>query len=165
MVGYCAEEKGEAVHTHSGLTVAEIFADLAPRTLEDFEALGQNGKYPPGATLFEIGETCSGVFWVSSGQVRVSVSDSFGQRVMSRVAQPGELLGLKAALCGELHEATARTEGPSEVSFLSRDSLSGFLSSHPDAAFRIVQRLSDRLSVAMDQFRLVSDFAQPKPLN
>jgi CRP-like cAMP-binding protein len=153
------------VHSHSGLTVAEVFAGLAPRTLQDFEALGQKGTYPPGATLFDIGETCNGVFWVSSGQVRLSVSDPLGQRVMSHVAQPGELLGLKAALCGELHEATARTEGPSEVNFLSRDSLSGFLSSHPDATFRIVQRLSDRLSVAMDQFRLVCGFSFPKPLN
>lgn len=153
------------VNTPGSLTMGEIFADLAPETLEDFRALGQKGSYSAGATLFKTGEVCSGVFWIYSGQVRVSVSDTLDQSAVSHIALPGELLGLQSALCGEPHEATARAEGPTEVNFLSRDSLSKFLFSHPDAAFRIVERLSDRLRIAMEQFRFFSRFTPLRPLN
>ncbi len=151
--------------TDAGLIVGEIFERLAPETLRDFEALGHKSWYSPGMILFGADEPCSGVFWVSFGQVSVNVSDSFGRCVMSYVAQPGEILGLKAALCGEACGITAQTEGPCEMVFVSRADLSAFLSSHPDAAFRIVQQLSAQLGLALDQLRSASTSNPPKPPN
>lgn len=153
------------MNANTSLTVSEIFGGLAPETLKDFEALGDKSWYAPGTVLFDADEACSGVFWVCFGQVSVTVSDSFGRCVVSHVAQPGEILGLKAVLCGETCGIMARTEGPCEVRFVSRDNLSAFLSSHADAAFRIVQRLSDRLGLALDQLRLASTDNRQKPPN
>ena len=141
------------MNTSSGLTVGEMLEGLPPETLLDFEALGHKGLYTPGATLFVAGEACSGIFWVVSGQVSVSVSDGFSPCAISHIAQAGEILGLKAALCDEPYGTTARTEGPSEVTFVNRADLSHFLHRHPNAAFRVVQQLSDRLGVALDQLR------------
>ena len=153
------------MNANIGLTVSEIFEGLAPETLRDFEALGDKGWYPPGTILFGAGEPCSGVFWVSFGQVSVTVSDSFGRCVLSHFARPGEILRLKAALCGEACGTTARTEGSCEMTFVSRDDFSAFLSSHADAAFRVVQRLSTQVGLAHDQLCSVSTFNPPKPPN
>lgn len=153
------------MNAYVALTIDEVFDSLALKTLMDFEALGQKSSYPSGTILFGAGEPCSGIFWVSSGQVSVSVCDGLGQYVMSHIAQPGELLGLKAALCCEAYGATARTESPSDVSFMSRDDFSAFISSHPDAAFRIVQQLSNRLGLALDQLRSASNAKPQKPPN
>jgi CRP-like cAMP-binding protein len=153
------------MNANIGLTVGEIFGGLAPEALKDFEALGHKSWYPPGTILFGAGEPCSGVFWLSFGQVSVTVSDSFGRCVISHVARPGEILGLKAVLCGEACGTTARTESACEMTFVSRDDLSAFLSSHADAAFRIVQRLSTQVGIALDQLRSVSTSNPPKPPN
>lgn len=153
------------MNANIALTIGDIFEGLAPRTLKDFEALGHRRWYPPGTILFDAGQRCSGVFWVASGQVSVSVSASLNEHSISHVARPGELLGLKAALCGEEHAMTARTEAPCEVIFVSRDHLSVFLCSHADAAFRIVQQLSHRLGLALDELRALAAINPPKPPN
>lgn len=153
------------MNANIALTISEVFEGLAPGTLEDFKALGKKGWYPAGTILFGAGEPCFGIFWVSSGQVSVSVFDDSGPCAIAHVAQPGEVLGLKAALCGEAYGSTARTEGPSEVIFMSRDHFSSFLFSHGDAAFRIVQQLSNRLGLALDQLRSASTANPPKPPN
>jgi CRP/FNR family transcriptional regulator, polysaccharide utilization system transcription regulator len=153
------------VNTYAGLTMGEVFDGLMPDTLKDFQSLGHSVSHPPGTILFAAGEACTGVFCVSSGEVSVSAYDDYGRCLISHVARPGELLGLKAALCGEAYGITARTESPSEVIFVSRDHLSAFLSSHADAAFRIVQRLSERLGIALDQLRSASTVNLPKPPN
>jgi CRP-like cAMP-binding protein len=143
------------VSIHADLTVDEIFEGLSPKTVQDFRALGRKVSYPSGTTLIAAGKACTGVFWLSSGQVRVSFWDNHGAGVVSRIAKAGEILGLKAALCDEPYGITARTEKGSEGIFVSRDRLSEFLSNHADVAFRIVQQLSDRVGVALDQLRSV----------
>ena len=139
-----------------GLRIAEILDGLPAGTLRDFQSLTHPGWYPPGAVLFSAGDACAGVFWASSGQVNVSALDHYAQQVTSHIAEPGEILGLKAALCSEAYGATAWTKEPCEVNFIALNDLSAFLSTHPDAVFRIVERLSDRLHLTIGQFRLIS---------
>ncbi|HLI29946.1 MAG TPA: Crp/Fnr family transcriptional regulator [Terriglobia bacterium] len=151
--------------THEGLTIDEIFGGLTPKTLRDFQALGHMSAYLPGMVLFAGGEACAGIFWVISGQVRISTYDAAGRCVVARAAHIGELLGLYEALCAEAYETTAQVEEPSEVSFVSRADFWDFLSSHSDAAFRIVQHLGNRVDLALSQLRLASTLKPPKPPN
>lgn len=139
----------------AGLTVGEIFANLSRDTSRDFEALVQKCSHPGGTTLFGRGEPCRGVFWVLSGLVSVSETTELGPSILY-MARPGELLGLKEALCAEAYGTTTRTEGPCEVNFVNRADFSTFFSSHPDAAFRIVQQLSERMGIALNQLRSAS---------
>lgn len=151
--------------TQTDLTVSEIFEGLPPDTLEDFEALGYKSCYPPGIILFGAGDRCSGIFWVCSGPVSVTIPAGGEESLMSHIARAGELLGLEAALCGETYGTTARTEGPCDVVFMSQAHLSTFLSTHADAAFHIVQRLSKRLGVVLEQLRSASTADQQKRPN
>jgi CRP-like cAMP-binding protein len=151
--------------TYNGLTIGELFEGLPPETLREFRALGHRSFYPPDTTLFAFGEACVGVFWVISGDVRVSIFDLAGRCIMSRVAHAGEILGLRAALCGEAYGITARAEGHSEVGFVNRDDFSRFLSNQPEVTFRIVERLSDRLGFALDLLRSSSTASHPKRPN
>jgi CRP/FNR family transcriptional regulator, polysaccharide utilization system transcription regulator len=153
------------VNANIALTVREVFDGLARQTLTDFEALGQKSWYPPGVILFEAGEPCSSILRVYSGQVSLSVSGCLGDAAKLHIAQPGELIGLKAVLCGEAYAATARTEGPCEVIVTSRDEFSAFVLTHADAAFRIVSRLSHHLGIALDQLRCASTIDLPEQLN
>lgn len=151
------------MNANIALTIGKVFEGLTPETLRDFEVLGQKTWYPPDTILFSAGDACFGIFWVVSGRVSVSVSDGFNPCAISHVAEPGELLGLKAVLCREAYAMTARTVGRCEVIFVSQDHLSAFLSGHADAAFRIVQELSSRLGLALDQLRALAAVNPPKP--
>ncbi len=132
------------------LSLAEICEGLSPATCEEFQLLGKRRAYPRGFTLFRTGESCAGIFWIVSGRVRTSTG---GAENISQLAQPGEILGLKEALCGEAYSLSAETNGPAEVSFVSLEDLSVFLAGHPDAAFRIVQRLSGYLGLILEHLR------------
>lgn len=145
-----------AVSGRFPLTVGEILEGLTPETLIEFKALEQRSSYPPDTLLFGVGQPCFGFFWVASGRVVVSMPDDFSESTISHVAQTGELLDLKAALCGDIHSMTARTESPSEVVFVSREHLTAFLCGHADAAFQIVQRLSHRLALTMGELRALT---------
>jgi CRP/FNR family transcriptional regulator, dissimilatory nitrate respiration regulator len=149
----------------AGLTVGELFEGLCRDTSKEFEALVQKCSHPGGTTLFSKGEPCRGIFWVLSGLVSVSVSSDSGSSMILYMARPGELLGLKEALCAEAYGTTARTEGPCEVNFVNRADFSTFFSSHPDAAFRIVQQLSERMGVALHQLRSASSINGAKRPN
>jgi CRP-like cAMP-binding protein len=150
---------------HVGLTVGELFEGLSGDTSEEFEALVHKYSHPHGTILFGTGEPCRGVFWLLSGLVSVSVSTDPGSSTTLYVARPGELLGLKEVLCAETYGTTARTEGPCEVNFVNRADFSNFFSSHPDAAFRIVQQLSQRLGIALNQLRSMSTIDDAKRSN
>jgi CRP-like cAMP-binding protein len=132
------------VRAKVSLSLAEICEGLSPATCEEFQLLGKRRAYPRGFTLFRTGESCAGVFWIVSGRVRTSTGGAEG---ISQLAQPGEILGLKEALCGEAYSLSA------EVSFVSLEDLSAFLAGHPDAAFRIVQRLSGYLGLILEHLR------------
>jgi CRP-like cAMP-binding protein len=136
-----------------GLTVSELFEGLSRDTSQDFEALVRKRSHPGGTILFGKGEPCRGIFWVLSGLL--SVSD-LGPSIMSCMARPGELLGLREALCAEAYGTTARTRGPCEVNFVSRADFLKFFSSHSDAAFRIVQQLSEHTGIVLNQLRSAS---------
>jgi CRP/FNR family cyclic AMP-dependent transcriptional regulator len=140
----------EGVKGKISLSLGEIFEGLAPAAFEEFQLLGERRAYPRGSILFRIGDTCAGIFWIVSGRVRTSTGGAEG---ISQLAQPGEILGLKEALCGEAYSLSAETDGPAEVSFVSLEDLSAFLAGHPDAAFRIVQRLSGYLGLILEHLR------------
>ncbi len=108
------------------------FCCLAPDAERDFEAIKFTATYPTGTTLFQEREQSRGVYMLCGGKVKLTMSSSGGKTLILRLAKPGEMLGLMAAIANGTYEATAETLEPSRATFIRQEDFSRFLGRHPE---------------------------------
>lgn len=138
---------------NSGSNREGFFSKLPEETVKAFGRIKFVGRYPKGAVLFVEQEAPQGVFILSNGRVKLSVTSSDGRTVILRIVEPGEVLGLHAAVLGEPYEATAETLEPCEADIVRREDFLRFLRENPEASLRAAQQLSQNYHVACEQVR------------
>ena len=136
-----------------GLSLNEVFSDLGSETLEAFQELQARSIHPPRTMLFAEGQTPAGIFFLRSGKVRLFMSGPAGERLISRTAQPGEILGITEGVSGDSYRMSAETLIPSEVGFIDREAFLQFLRAHGAVAFRLVQLLSNEVDSRYERLR------------
>ena len=129
------------------------FCDLPADALQAFDAVKSLNLMPRGATLFVEGRAPRGIFVLCEGRAKLSVCSENGKRLMLRVAGPGEVLGLSAAMAGKPYELTAEMLDSSQVAFVRRKDLLRFLRQHKVACLQVVHLLSQDLHAAYDRVR------------
>lgn len=132
-----------------------LFCDLPAGTLTAFSAVKSNMACERNSVLFREGQPARGVFVLCEGRAKLSVCSESGKRLTLRVAGPGEVLGLSAALSGSNHEVTAELIDNAQVAMVKRKDLLSFLREHREACLHVVTLLSQDLHVAYDRVRSV----------
>lgn len=132
-----------------------FFCQLTPHATKDFDALKSTSAYPEGAILFLEQQDPRGIFVLCEGEVKLTISSSEGKTLILRIAKPGEVLGLMAALSGKSYEVTAETLRPSQIAFIRRDDFLRFVARDPEASQGIVRQLSSNYHGACEQLRTV----------
>lgn len=130
-----------------------MFCRLSRPALQKLEELKSVAVYPRGAVLFVEGQTCRGVFILCQGQAKLLTSSRDGKTIILRIAQPGEVLGLSAAVAGRPYLATAEVIEPAQVNFFPRETFVSFLHEYDEAAFRAAEVLSYDYRGAFDAMR------------
>lgn len=130
-----------------------FFCDLPKSVKETFQPTKFTVAYPAGATLFVEGQACRGVYILCRGRVKLLTSSSEGQTLILKIAQPGEVLGLNAAVSGMPHETTAETGLPCQLNFVKRDDFLKFLTEHSGACINAAIHLSRECQHAYYQLR------------
>jgi CRP/FNR family transcriptional regulator len=118
------------------------FCKLPHESLDDLDRIKYTSVYPKGSLLFVEGEQPRGVFVLCSGRAKLTMSSSEGKRLITKIAEPGEIIGVSASILGKPYEVTAETVEPSQVNFIRRDDFLRFLTSHSDACMNAAQQLS-----------------------
>lgn len=148
-----------ATHHHScfkcELRPDRIFCDLPAEALVDFDAIKAVAQVPRGEAIFHEGRLPRGIFVLCEGRVKLSVCSEQGKRLMLRVAGPGEVLGLSAAVSGKPYELTAETMDTVQVAVIKRKDLLKFLRDHREACLQVVHLLSQDLHTAFERVRTV----------
>ena len=132
-----------------------LFCDLPSTTLEAFDAIKAVSEAPRGTTLFREGHPARGIYVLCEGRARLSVCSESGKRLTLRIANPGEVLGLSAALSSGHYEVTAEVLDNARVAMVRRKDLLHFLREHRDACLQVVNLLSQDLHTAYDRVRSV----------
>lgn len=132
-----------------------FFCQLPATALKDLDAVKFVSAYPPDAILFMEKQAPRGIYVLCEGQLKLSVSSSEGKALILRMAKPGEVLGLAAALSGNPHEVTAETMRPCQVAFIRRDAFLRFLAQHPEAYQAVINQLSSHYNTACEQLRTI----------
>lgn len=132
-----------------------VFCDMPSEALKDFDGLKSLSRYPRGTVLFREGHPARGIFVLCQGRVRLSVSSESGRRLTLRIAGPGEVLGLSAALADSPHEMMAELLDNAQVAMVKRKDLLRFLHDHRETCLQVVNLLSRDLHTAYDRVRSV----------
>src|SRR5581483_8592531 len=141
------------LHCHG--RAEHAFCAMTAEELEAFDAMKAIAPYPRGSVLFAEGRAPRGVFVLCNGRAKLTVCSETGKRLLVRIAGPGEVLGLGAAISGTNYELNAELLDNAKVAFIRRKDLVGFLRTHQDICMEIVHRLSRDLHVAYERVRNV----------
>ena len=78
-----------------------FFCQLPSQALQAFNCAKFTSAYPQEAVLFVEGQTPRGVYMLCKGRVKLTMNSADGKTLIVRICEPGEILGLHAALSGE----------------------------------------------------------------
>jgi len=132
-----------------------LFCNLSPDSLRAFDAIKCSATYPSGALLFMEGQASIGIFMLCKGGVKLSTSSAEGRTLIVKVAEPGEVLGLSAAISGRPYPLTAEVTESSQINFVRRADFVRFLREHGDACLHAVDALSGQYNDACHEIRSI----------
>ncbi len=130
-----------------------LFCNLTPEALADFDTIGILVSHAPGARLFTEGDAARNVFVICSGQVKLYSTSREGRILILKIAGPGDLLGLNAALAEAPHEVTAETIEPCQLKTVRKEEFVRFLNAHGIASMHAAQSLSAEYQTVFNNAR------------
>jgi len=139
-------------------TPGKLRSPLPPVALTALRSIQTTRICPKEHEFFLEGQTPQGIYILYSGRVELSVKDAHGRQMLLGTALPGDVLGLSATVSGKYYEETAVATLPCQTGFVSCPDFLRFLGHHPEAAFWVVQLLSDRVTTTLDQLSCMHEF-------
>ena len=125
------------------------------RAIPGIDRVSRSRIYPRGAVVFHEGHTARGVYVLSSGRAKVSISSPDGKKLIMRIATGGDVLGLYAGLTGRPFEATAEMIEGGRVDFISRQDLLNLLGHQQGFGIDLVEMFSRQFSDLVDHTRML----------
>ena len=138
-----------------------LFCNLAVPAGQRLNEIKSTAVYPKGAMLFIEGQTARGVFVLCSGKVKLSTTSREGKTIITKISEPGDVLGLNAVISNRSYEVTAEMMEPGQANFIPKDSLTLMLKDFPEASMRVAQQLSRNYYTAYEEIRTLGLAASP----
>ncbi len=155
-----ADNGGET--TRTGERTASCFAcptrertewcALSERDLKLVGEVKAARNYMPGDVLYHQGDASAGVYCVQSGLVGLRKVDHDGNSVLIRLAHPGDTVGYRSFLAGEVHHLSAEVLKPAALCFIERAMVQRMLAANPALGLRFLKRMAHDLDEAEDKF-------------
>ena len=99
---------------------------------------------PGRAMIFEESQCSNQVFVIRGGRVKLFSTSREGRKMIIRVAGPGDILGLNAALNDLPYEVTAQTLEPAQLIGVRRGDLLRLLETFPEVGRKAAQVLANQ---------------------
>ena len=99
-------------------------------------------RFRRGELVYSEGEYAAGAYIVMSGKLKLVATSPAGKVLILRIAHPGEIIGLSAALTSNLNDTNAVVLEPAELGYLKTDSLHLLLGAFKDISMWLAQQLS-----------------------
>jgi CRP/FNR family cyclic AMP-dependent transcriptional regulator len=130
-----------------------LFCNLPREALIKLQAIKATSVYPKGTLLCLEGQSPRGIYVLCTGRAKLSTTSAEGKSIILRIAEPGEVLGLTAAVSNTPYEATIETMEPSQANFISQGDFVRFLQEFPDVGLKVAQQLTHNCKCAYSEIR------------
>ncbi len=138
-----------------------LFCNLPVPALQRLNEIKSTAIYPKSAMLFIEGQQPRGVFVLCAGKVKLSTSSKEGKTIITKISDPGDLLGLNATISNRPYEVTAEMVEPGQANFIARDAFLHFLREHGEVAVRVAEQLSRNYYTAYEEIRTLGLAGSP----
>ena len=138
-----------------------LFCNLPLSAVEKLNEIKSTAIYPKSAVLFIEGQRPRGVFVLCTGKAKLSTSSSEGKTIITKISDPGDVLGLNATISNHPYEVTAEMIEPGQANFISRESLLQFLRENGEVALRVAEQLCRNYYVAYEEIRTLGLATSP----
>jgi CRP/FNR family cyclic AMP-dependent transcriptional regulator len=125
------------------------FCHLSPRSLAELEAMTIHTVLPTGNILFAEGEASRSVSVVCAGQVKLTKSSRDGRTLLVKIARPGDVLGLSAALSKMPYEVTAQAIEHTQLATFDQQEFLDFIRHHAEGSLHAAESLSSEYRTAL----------------
>jgi CRP/FNR family transcriptional regulator len=125
------------------------FCSLGSAVLADLELVTSTISLPPQAALFSQGEDARCLYLICSGYLKLTAGRAQDRQMIVRVAGPGSVLGLYAALSHGVYEVSAESLTSAQLRPVERERFLTFLRNHREAQMRAVQCICQEYRFAL----------------
>jgi CRP/FNR family transcriptional regulator, cyclic AMP receptor protein len=132
-----------------------LFCDLPQDALIRLQNIKATSVYPKGALLCLEGQPPRGIFVLCTGRAKLTTTSAEGKSIILRIAEPGEVLGLTAAVSNSPYEATIETLEPSQANFVSQADFVSFVKEYPDVVLKVARQLTHNCKCAYGEIRAI----------
>lgn len=112
--------------------------------LRRFDETGTRLALPGRAMIFKESQCSNQVFVIRGGRVKLFSTSREGRKMIIRIAGPGDILGLNAALNDLPYEVTAQTLEPVQLIGVRRRDLLWLLETFPEVGRKATQVLANQ---------------------
>lgn len=126
------------------------------RSIPGIDRVSRARIYPKGAVVFREGNAALGVYVLSTGRAKISISSADGKKLILRMAGSGDILGLYAGLTGRPFEATAEMVEGGRVDFITRQDLLSLIGRQNDWGLNLLEVFSRQYSELVDHTRIIA---------
>ena len=130
-----------------------LFCNLSTHAGERLNEIKSTAVYSKGAMLFIEGQQPRGVFVLCVGKAKLSTSSHKGKTIITKIAGPGDVLGLSAVVSNRPSEVTVEMMETGTVNFIPRDSLMRFLKHDSEVILHVAEELSRNYYSAHEEIR------------
>ena len=138
-----------------------LFCNLPAAVVQKLSDIKSTAVYPKAAMLFIEGQQPRGVFVLCAGKVKLSTSSSEGKTIITKLSDPGDVLGLNATVSNRPYEVTAEMVEPGQANFIARDAFLQFLRDNGEVAVRVAEQLSRNYYTAYEEIRTLGLTTSP----
>jgi CRP/FNR family transcriptional regulator, cyclic AMP receptor protein len=126
------------------------FCSLTSAPLTDLELVSSHLSVPAQSPVFEQCADARFLYLICDGYVKLMAGGEKGRQMIVRIAGPGTMLGLYAALTNGVYEVSAESLTAMELRTVSRERFLAFLRAHKEAQIRAVQCLCQEYRFALE---------------
>jgi CRP/FNR family cyclic AMP-dependent transcriptional regulator len=130
-----------------------LFCNLSTHSGQRLNEIQSTAVYPKGAMLFIEGQQPRGAFVLCVGKAKLSTSSHKGKTIITKIAEPGDVLGLNAVVSNRPSEVTVEMMETGSVNFIPRDSLMKFLKDDSEVILHVAEELSRNYYSAHEEIR------------
>jgi CRP/FNR family transcriptional regulator len=123
-------------------TESNLISGLSRASLDALTKVATWREFPRGQQVYREGDKATGVYIVLRGKVKLISDFSEGKTLILRIARPGEMISLSAALSSRNNDTSAETTEPSTLCFIATANLRQVMTSEPEVGLRMARELS-----------------------
>lgn len=138
-----------------------LFCNLPVPAVQRLNEIKSTAVYPKSAMLFIEGQQPRGVFVLCAGKAKLSTSSKEGKTIITKLSEPGDVLGLNATVSNRPYEVTAEMVEPGQANFIARDTFLQFLRENGEVAVRVAEQLSRNYYTAYEEIRTLGLASSP----